>query len=258
MAEKKSEVNVYSIKGDVVKTVALPQVFHTSYRPDVIRKAVVAEEANRRHPYGSKPGAGIRHAVSTWGKGRGVARVQRLTSGAKAAESPNNVGGRRAFPPKAEKDWSLKCNRKERTLARFSALACTANAVQVKKRGHQFDEKVTLPVVVEDNIESLKTTSEVLQALRSMGLEGDVIRAKEGKKVRPGKGKMRGRRFKAPRGILIVVNDPQSALFIGAKNLAGVEIATAEKLNPGLLAPGGDAGRLTVFTESAIKKVGAW
>ena len=113
-------------------------------------------------------------------------------------------------------------------------------------------------MVVEDNIESLKTTSEVLLALRSMGLEGDVIRAKEGKKVRPGKGKMRGRRFKAPRGILIVVNDPQSALFIGAKNLAGVEIATAEKLNPGLLAPGGDAGRLTVFTESAIKKVGAW
>src|SRR5665811_1781525 len=87
MGEKKSEVNVYSIKGDVVKTVALPQVFHTLYRPDVIRKAVVAEEANRRHPYGSKPGAGIRHAVSTWGKGRGVARVQRLTSGAKAAES---------------------------------------------------------------------------------------------------------------------------------------------------------------------------
>ena len=57
MAEKKSEVNVYSIKGDVVKTVALPQVFHTLYRPDVIRKAVVAEEANRAGMPWNSPGA---------------------------------------------------------------------------------------------------------------------------------------------------------------------------------------------------------
>ncbi len=211
MAKKKrNKVNVYSLKGDVVKTADLPTVFHTIYRPDVIRKAVVAEEANRRQPYGLAEAPVSGTAVSTWGKGRGVARVQRLTQGAKAAESPNNVGGRRAFPPKAEKDWSLKCNRKERILARLSALACTCRRGQVKKRGHQFDENVTLPVVVEDDIETLNTTSEVLLALRSMGLEGDVIRAKEGKKVRPGKGKMRGRRFKAPRGILIVVVGPAS------------------------------------------------
>ena len=73
----------------------------------------------RGSPTDPKPGAGMRHAVSTWGKGRGVARVQRLTQGAKGAESPNNVGGRRAFPPKAEKDWSKKINRKERTLAKL-------------------------------------------------------------------------------------------------------------------------------------------
>ena len=30
----------------------------------------------QRQPYGSEAGAGIRHSVSTWGKGRGVARVQ--------------------------------------------------------------------------------------------------------------------------------------------------------------------------------------
>ena len=74
-------------------------MFPPCYRPDVIRKAVVAEEANKRQPYGSKPGAGIRHSVSTWGKGRGVARVQRLTQGAKAAESPNNVGRPPSVPP---------------------------------------------------------------------------------------------------------------------------------------------------------------
>ncbi len=104
----KATVNVYSLTGEVIKTQSLPAVFATQFRPDVIHRAVVAEEANRRQPYGSKPGAGIRHSVSTWGKGRGVARVQRLAQGAKGAESPNNVGGRRAFPPRVDKVWSLE------------------------------------------------------------------------------------------------------------------------------------------------------
>jgi large subunit ribosomal protein L4e len=258
MSDNKGKINVYSLEGSVVKTMELPGVFNTAFRPDVIRRAVVAEEANQRQAYGPSEGAGIRHAASTWGKGRGVARVQRQTQGAKAVESPNNIGGRRAFPPKPEKDYSKKCNQKERTLARLSALAAVADVVVVKNRGHQFDEKVTMPVVVEDNIESLKTTSEVLEVLRSIGLEADVDRAKDGKKVRAGRGKMRSRRFRSPRALLIVVSNEKADLFMGAKNLAGVEVVYADKLNAGVLAPGGDAGRLTVFSESAMKKVGEW
>jgi large subunit ribosomal protein L4e len=256
MAE--NQVNVYSIKGEVVRQADLPAIFETSYRPDVIRKAVIAEESNKRQPYGSKPGAGTRHAVSTWGKGRGTARVQRLSQGAKGAESPNNVGGRRAFPPLVEKSWELKVNRKERLVARFSALAALSNAQIVKQRGHQFKDDVTLPVVFEDSVEKLATTSEVLRALESLGLEADVNRAKDSKTVRPGKGKMRGRRYKSARGLLIIVADKEAPIFRGAKNLAGVEVVAPEQLNAGLLAPGGDAGRLAVFSEAALKKVGEW
>jgi large subunit ribosomal protein L4e len=254
----KSQVNVYSLKGEVVKTVELPKVFETAYRPDVIHRAIVAEEANCRQPYGSKPGAGTRHAVSTWGKGRGVARVQRLTQGSKAAESPNNIGGRRAFPPLAEKDFSKKVNRKERILARYSAMAAVGNVEMVRARGHKFADKVTVPVVVEDAFEGLKTTADVLGALQSIGLDADVDRAKDGKKVRPGKGKMRGRRFKSPRGILIIVSNAEASVFDGASNLAGVEVAVADKLSTGKLAPGGMPGRLTVFSEAALAKIGAW
>jgi large subunit ribosomal protein L4e len=251
-------VNVYSVKGEVVGKAELPSPFATSYRPDVIRKAVIAEESNRRQPYGSKPDAGMRHAVSTWGKGRGAARVQRLSQGAKGAESPNNVGGRRAFPPKPEKSWELKVNKKERTLARWSALAALSDNEMVKRRGHQFSQDVTLPVVFEDSMEKLETTAEVLQALESVGLKDDVTRAKDSKRVRPGKGKMRGRRYKSARSLLIVVADKEAPIFKGAKNLAGVEIVAPEQLNPGTLAPGGDAGRLAIFTQSALKKVGEW
>jgi large subunit ribosomal protein L4e len=256
MANK--NVNVYSLSGEVVKQAELPSAFKTSYRPDVIRKAVVAEESNKRQPYGAMFKAGMRHAVSTWGKGRGAARVQRLSQGAKGAESPNNVGGRRAFPPKPEKSWELKVNRKERTLARWSALAALSNDAMVKNRGHQFKDGVTLPIVFEDSVEALQTTSDVLKALESVGLEDDVSRAKDSKKVRPGKGKMRGRRYKSSRSVLIVVSNKEAPIFKGAKNLAGVEVVAPEQLNPGTLAPGGDAGRLAVFSEAALKKVGEW
>jgi large subunit ribosomal protein L4e len=257
MADK-SKINVYSLKGGVVKTVELPKVFGTEFRPDVIHRAVVSEQANSRQPYGAKPDAGIRHAVSTWGKGRGVARVQRQVGGSKAAESPNNVGGRRAFPPEADKDFSKKCNKKEKTLAKKSALAAVSDAVKVKGRGHKFDEKVTLPVVVEDNIEALKSTADVLEMLKSIGLDMDVEKAKDGKKVRAGRGKMRARRFRAPKSMLIVVSNEKADLFTGANNLPGVEVIFAPKLNAGVLAPGGFAGRLTVFSESALKQIGEW
>ncbi|MCD6383264.1 MAG: 50S ribosomal protein L4, partial [Thermoplasmata archaeon] len=142
------KVKVYDLKGKAVKEITLPEVFNTPYRPDVIHRAVVAAQANRRQPYGPSPMAGMRHAVSTWGKGRGVARVQRLTQGRRAAESPNNVGGRRAHPPRVEKDWSKKINKKERILAIRSALAATKVRDLVMARGHRVPDDRTLPVVV--------------------------------------------------------------------------------------------------------------
>ncbi len=259
MAKKQaSGINIYSLKGEVVKTVDLPAVFKTEFRPDIIKRAAVAELANQRQPYGPNPGAGMRHAVAQWGKGRGTSRVQRLTQGNKAAESPNNVGGRRAWPPKVEKDWSKKVNRKERLKARMSALAALSNGEIVRLRGHQFDENLTVPVIVEDDLEKLSTTKEVMDALQSIGVDGDLDRAKDGKKIRAGRGKMRGRKYKTPRSLLIVVSDKEAPLFLGAKNLPGVEVVDPTGLNAGILAPGGDAGRLAVFSESALKKIGEW
>ena len=102
------EAPVRNLDGEKTGTLTLPSIFNEPFRPDLIRKAFSVEMANKRQPYGPSKGAGMRHAVSTWGKGRGTARVQRLTSGRTAAESPNNVGGRRAHPPKVEKNWKEK------------------------------------------------------------------------------------------------------------------------------------------------------
>ncbi len=254
----KNSVNVYSVKGDVVRSVELPSAFEAEFRPDLIHRAVVAEQANKRQAYGPSPTAGVRHSVSQWGKGRGVSRVQRLSQGSKAAESPNNVGGRRAFPPKPEKDYSKKVNRKERQKARLSALAAMADVEIVRQRGHLFDEGITTPVIVEDVFESLSTPAEVYEALDMIGVSADLGRAKDGRKIRPGRGKMRSRRHKGKRSVLLVVSALEAPLFKGAGNLPGVEIVSADGLNTGRLAPGGMPGRLAVFSESALKMIGEW
>ncbi len=250
-ALEEGQANLYNLEGEVAGTVDLPEVFRSPVRADLIRRAVNAARANRRQPYGPSPMAGMRHAVSTWGKGRGVARVQRITGGRRGAQSPGTVGGRRAFPPNPAKDWGKKLNKKEGRLARASALAALRDPQIVAARGHRFREDLSLPIVVEDEVEELEQTREAVEFLQAMGVYDDVERARQGRKVRAGRGKMRGRRFKQPVGPLLVLTDPAKGGRSFA-NLPGVEVVGPAMLNPEVLAPGGDPGRLTIFSEGAL------
>lgn len=252
---KVGTVNVYGTDGKVKGKLELPEVFSTPFRPDLIRRAVVSAQANRRQRYGPSKVAGMRHSVSTWGKGRGVARVQRLAQGRTAAESPNNVGGRRAHPPRPEHSFRKKINDKERRLAVASALAATSSIGMVRARGHKFKEGLTVPVIVDDSMETMEKTKDVLSMLDSLGLSPDIIRAYEGKHIRAGKGKMRGRRYRQPRSILFVATEGSSVLT-GARNLPGVNTISPSGINAELLAPGGDPGRLLVFSKKAFEKIG--
>jgi len=153
-----AKVNLYGIDGSVKDKLDLPKIFDTPYRPDIIRKSFNVLRSNKRQPYGSDPLAGAKHATASVGKGRGMSRVPRLTQGRRAALAPCVVGGRRAHPPKPERNWKEKINKKEKLLARNSALAATADKDIVSKRGHKFNDKITLPVVVDDDFEKVKKT----------------------------------------------------------------------------------------------------
>ena len=248
------KVNVYDIDGSPSEKIDLPQVFQTPFRPDVIRKSFNVLHSNRRQRYGSDPFAGTKHATASAGKGRGMSRVPRLTQGRRGALAPCVVGGRRAHPPKAEKNWEEKINKKEKKLARDSAIAATADKVIVSKRGHRFDNKITLPIVVKDKFEKIKKTQEVIDALDKIGIYDDILRATNGKHIRAGKGKNRGRKYKTPCSLLIVTMKDE--VRKSARNLTGVDVVAPDQINIEHLAPGGDAGRLTVFTISALKEIG--
>jgi large subunit ribosomal protein L4e len=249
-----TKVNIYGMDGTVKEKIDLPKIFETPYRPDIIKKSFEVIHSNQRHPYGSDPLAGTRHAVASVGKGRGMSRVPRLTQGQTAGLVPNVVGGRRAHPPKIERDWKEKMNKKENQLARNSALAATADKEVVIKRGHRFDEKITLPIVVDDDFEKIKKTKEVIEVLQKIGIYSDVLRSANGKHVRAGKGKMRGRRYRVPKSLLIVSS--KNVVEKSSDNLSGIDIAKPHQLNIEHLAPGGIAGRLTIFTKSALTQLG--
>jgi len=249
-----TKVNLYALDGTVKEKIDLPKVFETPYRPDIIKKSFEVIQSNQRQPYGSDPLAGTRHAVASVGKGRGMSRVPRLTQGQAAALAPNVVSGRRAHPPKVERNWKEKMNKKENQLARNSALAATAIKEIVTKRGHQFDEKVTLPIIIDDDFEKLKKTKEVFEVFEKIGIDADILRSASGRHVRAGKGKMRGRRYRVPKSLLIV--SVKEGLEKSSENLSGVDIAKPHDLNIEHLAPGGIAGRLTIFTKSALTQLG--
>jgi len=241
------KAQVKTIDGGVAKEIELPALFSEEYRPDLIRKAVLALQSTRRQPHGAYPFAGICSSAVGWGSGRGASHVPRLKNGSRAAKVPQAKGGREAHPPVVAKVLIKEINQKEKQKAFRSAVAASICGDLLKGRGHTFEGPV--PVVFEDKFESLDRTQDVVSALTSVGIYGDIERAKESRKVRAGRGKMRGRRYKQRKSLLIVTG---SAELRAARNLAGVDVVTVDQLNVEHLAPGMLAGRLTVWTEHAL------
>jgi large subunit ribosomal protein L4e len=227
----------------------VPEVFNEAFRPDVIKKAVLAAQANRLQPYGPDRTAGTLTSAHSWGSGRGAAHVPRLTNGSRAARVTQAKGGRSAHAPNPNKIYAEKINDKERILAIRSAAAATMNKELVKARGYKYEGE--LPLIVSDEVESLTKTKEVVELLMAIGLEADLERAQI-KRVRGGRGKMRGRQYRKKVGVLVVVGEDKG-IVKAARNIAGLDIVTLDGVNAELLAPGTQAGRLTVWSESALK-----
>jgi len=165
-----------------------------------------------------------------------------------------SVGGRRTHPPRAEKVISKRINRKERRLAIRSAIAATAIKDVVMSRGHAVDQVKNFPLVVTDSFQELKEAEAVREVFTKLGVWSDVVRVKGGAKIRAGKGKSRGRRVKRGKGPLLVIAE-NKGIGRAARNHPGVDVVTVNNLNAELLAPGAHLGRLTIWTESALKKL---
>jgi len=252
-------VEVYDTNGKPHEKVSLPSVFLTPLRPDVIQKAVVALQSRRYQPQGRNPMAGKRTTAESVGVGRGLARVprvkgERYPKSGQAAFAPMAVKGRLTHAPSTQRRLAKHVNVKERLLALRSAIAATGSKDLIASRGHAVEKVPGLPLVVSDDLQKVKTTAEAKNALKGLGLWEDVNRAREGIKIRAGRGRTRGRPTKHPRGPLLVV-EKDEGIGKAARNLTGLDIVEVSSLNVEDLAPGTHPGRLTVWTKSALESV---
>ncbi len=236
------KAQVFSIDGRALREVKLPECFDAEIRHDIIKRAYESEQGALRQPYGAYPLAGIE--VSASGKikhgrrkyktscGYGISRIPRKIMTRRGnrfywqgAFIPGTRKGRQAHPPKAEKSWLKKINKKEKTLAFRAAIAATASLAEVERKYNKKIE-IRLPVVIEERITELKT-KQAIEAIKKIFGENYHV-------------------FKNKKILLISKKEPKANIF--------------ETLNPedlrkiGMikLASGCQAGRLVIYTENAL------
>jgi large subunit ribosomal protein L4e len=256
-------MKIVGIEGNESGNKELPNQFSEEIRPDLIKRAVLIIQSNKRQKYGASPEAGKRASAKLSRRrhdyrgsyGIGISRVPRKIMSRRGtrmnwvgAFAPGTVGGRRAHPPKGEKSWGKDINRKEMNKAIRSAMAASVSREKVKERGHIIP--TSYPFIIDNKFESLKKTKEVKIALEKIGIKDDLERAVK-KKLRAGKGKLRGRSYKKRKGPLIVVGK-ECSLSKSARNISGVDVAEVRNIDAELLAPGAKPGRLTLWTVSSI------
>jgi len=267
------KANVIALDGKKKGSIELPPCFSAEHRPDLIKSAFLSDQSRGFQPKGADPRAGFRTSAANWGTGAGRSRLPRVKAGPKrsgrqakghryrskgrwfhaagrGAVVPQTRGGRQAHPPKPEKILIKNINEKEYARALESAISATTNKELVGKK-HRIGE-AEIPLIIESKFNTLKKTKEALDALTKAGLGNELERVSK-KKIRSGRGTTRGRKYKKKKGPLVVMTAKGKS---AARNIAGVDVTTAGELSVEMLAPGTEAGRLTVWTEDAIKELG--
>jgi large subunit ribosomal protein L4e len=158
-------------------------------------------------------------------------------------------------PTKVWRKWHRHVNLKQRRFALTSALAASALPSLVLARGHKIENVPEIPLVVSnDDVKNLEKTKDALALLTKLNANDDVEHAKESRKIRSGKGKMRNRRYVLRRGPLIIY-DEAGPLTRAFRNIPGVELCHVTRLNLLQLAPGGHLGRFIVWTSGAFAQL---
>lgn len=252
------QVSVISVQGEQSSTqLPLPSVFSAPVRPDIVHSVFVRINKNKRQAYAVAENAGHQTSAESWGTGRAVARIPRVGGGGthrsgQAAFGNMCRGGRMFAPTKTWRRWHVKVNHNEKRYATASAIAASAVTSLVLARGHRVENVKELPLVVGNEFESVQKTKEAVAVLKAVGAHKDVVKVIKSKKMRAGKGKLRGRRFTQRRGPLVVYGEDKG-LVKALRNIPGVETSSVKHLGLLQLAPGAHLGRFIIWTQSAIE-----
>merc|ERR1711874_441093 len=252
-------VSVFNHKStnEVLNEVKMPHVFLAPVRNDLVTFVHDQLSKNSRQAHGVNKKAGMKHSAESWGTGRAVARIPRVSGSGTHRSGQAAFGnmcrkGRMAHPLQTWRRWHRKVNLNQRRHALASAIAATACAPLVLARGHRVMNAPQLPLILDDTVGQVAKTRDAIAMLKSAGAWEDVRRVMTNNQIRAGKGKMRDRRHKWRRGPLFVVDEGCESLRRAIKNVPGCDFCNVNRLNIRQLAPGGHLGRFCIWTQSAF------
>ena len=253
------KAKVVATTGKDAGEIELPSVFDTPFRPEVIHKVYVNLLSHSYQRQGRYPAAGEMVSAESRNTGLGIARLARARGEGfpRAGQAASVAGvrhGRVAHPPESWKIIYKKINHKEKQLGLCSAIAATASKELVQRRGHKIDDKVNLPLIVSNDIESIAKTKDLKKTLVDLGIGDDVARAGMTRKAQSGTARRRGRQARSGTSALIVVGK-DSKLVKLSRSISGVDVKHAKDVSVIDLAPGSKPIRLTIFSQNAIEQL---
>ncbi len=255
------KAKILNKEGKETGEIVLPFNFFSGIRKDIVQK--VFEAQKRKQPHGTKIGAGAMYSASgilrkkrhAWKVtyGRGISRIPRKIMARNGssftwvgATAASTVGGREAHPPRVEENQFRKINKKELLLAINSCLTSSIDKKIIEKN---YNLKISnLPFIFSSDVLKLKTKDFFNLMKKIIGEKFDSLL--QNKKIRAGKGKMRGRKYKKTAGILFVISKNENF------KIKGLEIKKTPELKIADLSLNGKLGRLILFTENSIKEIG--
>src|SRR5271170_1156031 len=162
-----AEVEILTLEGKSKGKMALPEIFDSEVRPELIQRAVLAENSLMLQPQGHYLLAGMQTTARYYGRmnsyrsgrhtGIAIRPRQKLGGGVQGAvrRIPSSTKGKRAHPHLIEKTLWEETNNKEYRKGLESAVSAAGSPK---------------PIVVADEIESVKKTKEMLKIFKSLNL----------------------------------------------------------------------------------------
>lgn len=255
-------VTVYDDKGEPTgRNVRTPSVMLAPIRPDIVSFVHMEMMKNGRQPYAVSEKAGHQTSAESWGTGRAVARIPRVSGGGTNRSGQGAFGnmcrgGRMFAPTKTWRRWHRHINVNQRRYALCSALAASAIPSLIMSKGHRIEQIPEVPLVIADKIQELKKTKEAVAVLHRLKVWPDIEKVKNSRRFRAGVGKMRNRRRIQRRGPIIIYAQ-DNGICRAFRNIPGITLINVERLNLLKIAPGGHVGRFCIWTESAFKRLDA-
>merc|ERR1719503_144480 len=192
MAAARPLVSVSALGDASGSQVVMPSVFLAPIRSDIVHFVHTSMAKNKRQPYAVKYEAGMQHSAESWGTGRAVSRIPRVSGGGTSRAGQAAFGnmcrkGRMFAPTRTWRKWHRKINTNQKRYAVASALAASALPSLVMARGHRIDQVAEIPCVVGTETESIQRTKQAIEGLKSVGAYDDVEKVKGSRKLRRGK-----------------------------------------------------------------------